>query len=296
MAHTHDNELFFHVDGISKMSYGQTSFCITDGQPYEGTRMYDVENGVSKVVIVAGRKGSNATADYYNGNTGLAHSVASKVSLDLQPDKLNFAVQGNLTITAKTSGKMYQSEVLLAQGHNTYNNWWVGSKSIYGYPGSFFGTSRGLLIMSITEDEVKRQIEKLFTYVYNGVCTLVNKTELFLEEALKMVQKFVIAINEKISAWSESHKYRILIDKAIEAISSFLTKIIEDINNAIDSLEDFAKKIEGIVKNAFELFIESDNVIMEWVIKLYSMLDLCFLSITEQDTNDFAVCEWKLFQ
>ena len=253
MAHTHDNELKFYVNGITNMSFTEESHFITDGQPYDGTTMHEVSNGVADVVIVAGRKGSHEVADNYNRETGFAHSVASKVSLDLQPDELNFAVKGKLQITS-TNSKVYQSEVLFAQGHNSHNNWWIGGKSIYGYPGSFFGTSQGLAIMSLSEDEIKKQIQALFDYVYDGVYKLINNTEEFLEEALNRVKAFIEALKDKVIKWSEYAYNNAILEKVLTSITAFLDKIVDDINKKVDSLENFAENIESIIKQAFDKF------------------------------------------
>ena len=291
----HNNELYFHVNGISKMSYSEITHYIESGKKYKSTTMSNIKDEVSKVVIVAERNASKNVAKDYNQNTGLAHSVASKVALDLQPESLNFAVKGYLKVTPSKNDKEYQSEVLFAQGHNTHNNWWVGSKSIYGYPGSFFGTSRGIAILSVSEDDVKKRIQELFDYVYNGICTLINNTEEFLEKALELVRNFVASVETKLSSWIENNKNRKVIDNVLNAIIAFLSSIVTDINTTINSLEDFAKKIEEIVNKALDNFIKNDSTISEYVIKLFGLLDLFFISIVEKGTNDFILNEWKLF-
>lgn len=125
MAVEHDNifnfEAYTNVTSITFKFNG--NYIITDDQPWSG-----VSSDGGKITIKAGRKGSEKCAtwfkDYVASNyTNMIHTCGG----DNLPDKLNFAIQGILTIDGQSF------DVCLGQGHRdstSENNWHIASKSI----------------------------------------------------------------------------------------------------------------------------------------------------------------------
>ena len=73
--------------------------------------------------FVLGREGTYGAATYWRDRISSDQNNYNK-----EPDKLNFAIRGDLTIIL--SGKTYVfSDFFIGQGHNiSGNNWWIGSR------------------------------------------------------------------------------------------------------------------------------------------------------------------------
>lgn len=117
----HDNEFNFYSDNINPVQSISFTYSdqydITAGQPFAG-----VKASGGYVDVQAGRKGSQSTAGSFNG--GLQNTAAHMLGLESSsatPYTLNFWIKGILTINGDSF------PVYLGQGHNTKNNWWIGS-------------------------------------------------------------------------------------------------------------------------------------------------------------------------
>ncbi|RUL75300.1 hypothetical protein [Dyella choica] len=119
----HDNKFNFYSDSINPVQSINFTYSdqydITGGQPLDGVY---VSGGY--VDVKAGRKGSQPVANSFNGNLQNmdAHMLGLE-SASSKPYTLNFWIKGILTINGDSF------PVYLAQGHNTKNNWWIGSLS-----------------------------------------------------------------------------------------------------------------------------------------------------------------------
>lgn len=126
MTTLHDNEFTFNIDGLSEVSFSVQDYSISDGQPYKG-----VTTSGKTVTVKAGRHNSSDVADWFLDKTQ-GGGVIAKTFNDQKPSKLNFAVCGTLSL--KINGVTYTvDDFVLAQGHfESNNNWWIGSKTMFG--------------------------------------------------------------------------------------------------------------------------------------------------------------------
>ena len=132
MAKEHDNEVNFAIAGVTAFSFEQTGYSITSGQPYGGVSSSVTDSGAeAQIVVKAGRKGSSDVAEWFKDRVGSGQTIVCD-STGTFPDKLNFAVEGTMTITTD-KGTYTCDNVIIAQGHfGTTNNWWMGSPDWQG--------------------------------------------------------------------------------------------------------------------------------------------------------------------
>ncbi len=129
----HDNDVEFYNDDIQAGKYVVKDFYIPSAQDPDhhvkiGTvanmDIFDNGDGLrGMLTFKLGRKGSTHVADWWKHRVSAHENVYND-----EPDKLNFAMRGDFTVTV--GGKKYVlSDFYIAQGHNwAGNNWWIGSK------------------------------------------------------------------------------------------------------------------------------------------------------------------------
>ncbi len=104
--------------------------CITDGQPYDSAGS-GYKDGEGYVVVHAGRHGSGSVADWFKDRAGVA--VGDRVIDDDMPDKLNFAVYGDMVVKGP-NGSVKCRNIVIGQGHSgAFNNWWIGAANTRMY-------------------------------------------------------------------------------------------------------------------------------------------------------------------
>ena len=128
----HDNEILINTNpgALESFKFVETGHNITAKQPYGGVSSeVRNQNSQGRVVVKAGRKGSTGVADWFRTQLAGGSAIACD-STGTSPNKLNFAVKGNLTL--KHAGKNITcQDFTLGQGHFTgANNWWIGSNSM----------------------------------------------------------------------------------------------------------------------------------------------------------------------
>jgi hypothetical protein len=130
----HDNtvRLNFQSPGYTLLggSYNTTDQSISGGQDPDRKnnppQSYDVSGG-GKINFSVGRNGSERVADWFATRVGGNLNTFGK-----NPSKLNFAFQGELTLSIEGPGldpdkPVVLPDIFLAQGHSsTSNNWWFG--------------------------------------------------------------------------------------------------------------------------------------------------------------------------
>ena len=129
----HSNVIDFLNEGIEGGRYTVLDFYIPSAQDPDhhikiGTVVkLDVYTGIGgekgKLDFVLGRSSSYSVATWWRNRISSDESNYGE-----EPDKLNFAMKGDLTIVI--GGKSYVFlDFFIAQGHNeTGNNWWIGSR------------------------------------------------------------------------------------------------------------------------------------------------------------------------
>jgi hypothetical protein len=139
-ATQHNNDVFFAINGLQSFSFAETAHSITSGQPYGGVTS-GVSGGKGKITVKAGRKGSTQVADWFKQQVGAGQTLVCD-SKGTYPDKLNFAVEGTLTIGEVNGRTVECDNVIVAQGHfATTNNWWMGGPYMRGAHISYGGAT-----------------------------------------------------------------------------------------------------------------------------------------------------------
>lgn len=121
----HDNYVYFK--GPHGFDFHMKDHSITDGQPFTG--WYSGFNDHRGYICVhAGRHGSESVANWFKDRADVA--VGDRVQWDSWPDKLNFAIRGDMILKGFNGGHTKCKDIVLGQGHTgAYNNWWMGAKS-----------------------------------------------------------------------------------------------------------------------------------------------------------------------
>jgi len=120
----HDNNVYF--TGVNGFSFYEISYSITDGQPWDGAHSHR-DGSKGYITVRAGRHGSEKVARYFKDRADIA--IGARSSSDW-PDKLNFAIRGDLKITGANGGSAWCKDIVIGQGHQgAYNNWWFGARS-----------------------------------------------------------------------------------------------------------------------------------------------------------------------
>ena len=137
-AHLRTNKFIIHVkhnDGNLKISYVNFVYkrhSIRKGQPFDHISS-DTTSDKGVIKVKAGRKSSRKVASDFtswtNGNFALSEN----------PKKLNFAVEGELTVMIENKKtlqavKAILSDIVIAQGHTLgVNNWYLGGPNCKHY-------------------------------------------------------------------------------------------------------------------------------------------------------------------
>ncbi len=145
----HPNEVYFLSHGIVDIKFTETCtgtdtkftktcdkpcHCITTGQPYEGVigKGVNARKGEGYVTVGAGRKNSDDVAGWFGERvaSGFAFGL---VDTNAFPNRLNFALQGTLTLTYSDGVTIDCENILIAQGSvGGTNNWWLGASKMKG--------------------------------------------------------------------------------------------------------------------------------------------------------------------
>ena len=140
-AHSNHVKLIGNVHFIKGTTFSEKEYCITSGQPYKGLsssfNAIESENGTYSILdinIKAGRHKSSHVNDCFKSWTNQSenHTIYGKY-----PKRLNFAVQGTLTIAytnlyagIEVTQHVVFEDIILAQGHSSASNkWWFGGKN-----------------------------------------------------------------------------------------------------------------------------------------------------------------------
>ncbi|MDI2144880.1 hypothetical protein KBJ94_22770 [Pseudomonas sp. ITA] len=125
----HNNEVLFSIPGLTGFDFRANAYKITNGQPYSGVTSSISRPNEGKIVVKAGRSGSSEVADWFRQQVGSGATLAC-LSTSSYPDKLNFAIKGDFTISTNHKTVICK-DVLISQGHkNTSNNWWMGGPNL----------------------------------------------------------------------------------------------------------------------------------------------------------------------
>lgn len=125
----HDNDVTFSVASNNLVSgtFTVNSFSVTSGQdPDNKIHAGLVVNCKSdgKFTFSVGRKGSSDVANWFSKNI-----PASRTTFNHDPDDLNFAMIGTLTLNFSNGINCTFYNVAIAQGHSgASNNWWFGGE------------------------------------------------------------------------------------------------------------------------------------------------------------------------
>lgn len=126
---TTSDVIFEGGQGINKINFTPDgNYCITGGKPLS-TNVDPNDAQKIKVTVTADRNGSDECVDSFRRAFGgdKVNTIHTRGG-DARPKDLNFWISGTLTINGNVKSTY---SVVLAQGHApTYNNWFMGSRSI----------------------------------------------------------------------------------------------------------------------------------------------------------------------
>lgn len=128
MAESHDNDINFNKGrGITTLGFVYSNeYIVSEGQPFDTKIDVNEKNNKTIITIKAGCHGTKECAEWLKKYVGeddihMVHTLGG----DSSPDKLNFAIKGQLTING------HKFDVCIGQGHNSSgNNWHIASVSI----------------------------------------------------------------------------------------------------------------------------------------------------------------------
>ncbi|HEY9132954.1 MAG TPA: hypothetical protein VIM98_14475 [Dyella sp.] len=134
----HDNavKLVIQSSGYTLLggSYETMNQRISSGQDPDGKnsppQRYDVTGHEGRISFEVGRKGSEQVAEWFAKRVGGNLNTFGK-----NPDRLNFAFQGDLSLSIEGPGldpdkPVVLPNIFLAQGHSgSTNNWWFGGQT-----------------------------------------------------------------------------------------------------------------------------------------------------------------------
>ncbi len=128
----HENLVYLHLNGLTSCAFDVDSYSISDDEPWGGV-LTSYENGQCIITVYAGRHASDSVAQWFEGELGGGNAVACDSSGPL-PEKLNFAIEGLLTLNKGTGTEddpyvQCKAPAQLGQGSisHTFDNWWFGS-------------------------------------------------------------------------------------------------------------------------------------------------------------------------
>lgn len=122
------NEFTFVMPGLSNLNFEIESYFITQGQPWQGISQIECNSEGCTMYVMAGRKSSSETASWFAEAIQPGSAIGCS-TIDAMPKELNFAFKG--TMSFNFQDKLYTgNDVVIAQGHNTRNNWWIGGPNM----------------------------------------------------------------------------------------------------------------------------------------------------------------------
>ena len=133
MATIRTNRFELKMAGLSNLKFElQTdkSYCITEGQPWEGISKIECSSDGCTLFVEAGRKKSKQVADWFIKTIESGSAIGCD-SYDTLPDELNFAFIGTMSFDHR--GNTYTGkDIVIAQGSRVWsrNNWWIGGPNM----------------------------------------------------------------------------------------------------------------------------------------------------------------------
>ena len=125
------NDLKIKLFKVKDLEFILTAFSIGDEKHIDLKSVKFIREGdeVWDMCIKADREGDGNVANWFKEHVSPGRTIACD-SYDEWPEKLNFAIMGNLEITLldEKNTKIQIRNVVIAQGHNARlrNNWWLG--------------------------------------------------------------------------------------------------------------------------------------------------------------------------
>lgn len=122
----HDNYVYF--EDVHGFDFHMKDHYISHGQPFTG--WYSGFNGQGYICVHAGRHKTSDVADWFKDRADVA--VHDRQSIGSWPDKLNFAIYGDMILEGSYGVHVKCQDIVIGQGsEGGFNNWWFGGKSQY---------------------------------------------------------------------------------------------------------------------------------------------------------------------
>jgi hypothetical protein len=120
-------------NGVELKNAGSVSYTLMNHSIGSNKDWSGVTSTYNKIIVSADRHGSDKPATFFLKGLGPANVMGNSVWSHQTPEKLNFAIQGNLTMNVDAI-TVTCTDIRVGQGNNGMfeNNWWVGGANCVG--------------------------------------------------------------------------------------------------------------------------------------------------------------------
>lgn len=251
------------------------------------------------LTVKADRHGTKTPANFFAQKIGgKGHCTGCKVSADLLPEELNFAVEGMFSLT-DSAQHAYENKIVVAQGHEAVkNNWWLGGQRVWGIPvgipiaiGSFPRSDKDVdSLFSDLEDKIDNIIKSFFSKLSTLNESNADEIHAFCEQIIKKaVREITDDYAEKLSLTEEELK---AFEKSLnDLIADFINVILEILKKTAQEMkEKILEWFEDKVIAMFHKFMENEQV-AKVVKKILSVIHLRLVRIdgSTSKSNEFTL-------
>ena len=239
------NKLEFGIGEEYGLDFVEKEHSITDGKSYGGTSM----SGHTLTVNADRSKSDGVANDFRTYIGGEGHCTAC-MSHDDFPDKLNFAVNGTFTITMP-DGKKYSNTVAVAQGHNagSHNNWWIGSKQMYGKAVNT-PVAIGIFHRCDAAEDLKKKTDETISNIAQTVSDAIeNVFNTIADNIDNNPSTFLKNVNTKVDEMAQNICDKIDNSSSIDAnlTKKFVMDLANDIKKFIKELMEKSDMVQNFV-------------------------------------------------
>src|SRR5271165_5072747 len=111
-----NNEVYFAIPGVESFVFTPIAYSVTSGKAYGGTTSrVSKPSAEGEILVKADHKKSSSVASWFKTQVGAGQTLVCD-STGTFPDKLNFAVKGNLTMKVGTE-TITSNNITVDQGH-----------------------------------------------------------------------------------------------------------------------------------------------------------------------------------
>ena len=251
-----DNKLNFSIGEEYGLDFVEIEHSSKNSSDYDSTSMSG-----HTLTVKANRHGFGPVADDFKTYIGGEGHCTACMSHDEFPGDLNFAVNGTFTITTP-EGKKYSNTVAVAQGHNagSHNNWWIGSKQMYGKAVST-PVAIGIFHRCDAVDDAENEIEDAIANIADEVSKAVEnifktivsnlETDQFLNNVNAKIDEMAKTICDRIdkSTLFDANKAKDFVNELAVGIKKLMDEMVNNSNMLQDYITNIGKVVSDHINN-----------------------------------------------